>query len=275
MNWFWPVFSTSEQRVREFQPAPVTDSRLMKSFMSLPIHTIELHLLRHPISTRYLAREFIAYFKGNLNPNSDFGLVWASKVWQSLTDKNGLVNSNYGYSVFHEKTPTDTSQYAWVLDVLRQNPQSRRAIININSVHHKYDSPDFPCAVSLQFYIVNNRLHCSVTARSTDVVWGLPYDIGFFSFLNEMICVDLMTTCPNLTLGSTMIRSNFTQIYDHTRKIAEDILEFAYNTAYGDAKMPHVVMPQITDAQALLDDISFDSKNTKLLQWLWEQAFCE
>ena len=104
----------------------------------------------------------------------------ASKFWASLADENGNINSNYGYYVFHEKIDKYTNQYNWAKCVLLKNKDTRRAIININQVRHKSDTKDFPCTVSIQFYIKDNELYCETNSRSTDIITGLPYDMGVF-----------------------------------------------------------------------------------------------
>lgn len=136
-----------------------------------------LHLNRAG-AVRYLCRELIAYFSGSLNVSD--GLSHASIFWETLQDDLGRINSNYGYYVFYEPIKDCKSQYEWVIKRLLENPDSRRAIININQAYHKSDTKDFPCTVCIQFFIVENVLHCEVAARSTDVVTGLPYDMGFF-----------------------------------------------------------------------------------------------
>lgn len=91
-----------------------------------------LHLLRAPTSIRYLSRELIAYFRGSLKVSD--GLSSASKFWDTLADEHGMISSNYGYYVFHQKIEKGITQYEWVIERLLENIQTRRAVINVNSV---------------------------------------------------------------------------------------------------------------------------------------------
>src|SRR5262249_28419954 len=147
-----------------------------------------LHLSRSG-AVRYLCRELQAYFSGSLCVAD--GLGQASSFWETLKDANGNINSNYGYYVFYEPVDGHESQYNSVINRITENQDTRRAIININQTYHKSDTRDFPCTIAIQFYIRRAHLICEVSARSTDVVTGLPYDMGFFSFLHELVFCDL------------------------------------------------------------------------------------
>jgi thymidylate synthase len=90
---------------------------------------------------------------------------------------------------------------------------------NINQTNHKVEtSKDFPCTIGMQFFVRKNYLCCSVSSRSTDIYTGLPYDMGFFAFVTELIYKDLKERldaekAKNLKLGYVVMKTNFTQIY--------------------------------------------------------------
>lgn len=202
-----------------------------------------LLLLRHPASTKYYCRELLAYFNGSLNVND--GLAQASSSWKKLADANGEISSNYGHYVFHQRTPsTNETQYQWVIDKLKKNIDSRKAFININQPSHKTsETKDFPCTIGIQFYVRQNRLCCSVSSRSTDVYTGLPYDMGFFAFVQELVYKDLKEQLPpstgeKLTMGHITMKTNFTQIYDKTRSKTEDLLKYIETPTDNDSQVP-------------------------------------
>jgi thymidylate synthase len=227
-----------------------------------------VHNLRYPISLRCLCRELIAYFKGSLDV--DEGLSRASSVWRKIADESGKIHSNYGYYVFHQRN-NDQTQYEWVIENLKRNLYSRKALININQLTHKYSAnKDFPCAISAQFFVREKTLCCEVSSRSTDVVIGLPYDMGFFSFLNELVYEDLIKSNDDnsqLKLGYTMIKCSFTQIYDKTAFKAEEALERSRNGNY-----PSILMPPINNAMETLADIYNGTKETRLMEWIFTNA---
>lgn len=229
-----------------------------------------LHLIRQPKSIKYFCRELLAYFKGSLKVND--GLAQASSVWKNLADKNGEIASNYGYYVFHQRVPeaNNITQYEWVIQNLEKNLDSRKAFININQPKHKIsESKDFPCTIGMQFFVRKNHLCCVVSSRSTDIYTGLPYDMGFFSFVTELVYKDLKERlkdkAKDLKLGFVTMKTNFTQIYDKTRNAALSLLNCTNPTS--DDKMP-----SIENAQEVLKDIYEQTAKTPVMQWIYKHA---
>jgi thymidylate synthase len=221
-----------------------------------------VHTLRET-SIRYFARELLAYFSGSLEVDK---MSEASRFWEKLKDENGCINSNYGYYVFYQLVESDCcrTQYEWVIKRLLANRDTRRAIININQNFHKSDTRDFPCTVSLLFYIRDDLLFLEAFSRSTDVVIGLPYDIGFFSLLHELIYMDLKGNgFHDLRLGSTVMRTCFTQIYSRDTIRAID----AKSSQNG-----KTAMPIIENARQFLDDIYSRKATTEMMRWIVEKA---
>lgn len=233
--------------------------------------TDRLHLLRQPRSVRYFCREMLAYFNGSLKVED--GLAQASPFWRKLADQNGEICSNYGYYVFHQRIASSDSvtQYEWVVSQLARNLDSRKAFININQPHHKgTKSQDFPCTIGMQFFVRQNHLCCAVSSRSTDIYTGLPYDMGFFSFVAELVYRDLKSRLPKeqadeLKLGPVTMRTNFTQIYDKTRSDAVKLMD-ATVSSNSDR------MPEIENAQAVLNDIYNGTANTSVMKWIKDHA---
>jgi len=114
-------------------------------------------------------------------------------------------------------------------------------------------------------------LCCVVSSRSTDIYTGLPYDIGFFSFVTELIYKDLKQRLPKktkkLSLGYTMMKTNFTQIYDKKRTSVLKLLK--NNTKLSAYKID---MPEIHDAQETLNDIYNNTKHTAIMKWIDKHA---
>lgn len=226
--------------------------------------TNRLHTTRSG-AIKYLAREFIAYFNGSLK--AEDGLAKASKFWMSLTDENGNINSNYGFYVFYEPVEKYGTQYNWVKHVLISNKDTRRAIININQSYHKSDTKDFPCTIGIQFYIRDNKLHCETFSRSTDIITGLPYDMGFFSFIHELMWRDLCQSgMVGLELGVTVMRTTFTQIYNKTLQKAHEVIENQLIDVNKER------MPLIDSAQETLSDILNCEQKTAIMKWVVSHA---
>jgi thymidylate synthase len=228
-----------------------------------------VHSLRHPGSTKYLARELKAYFKGNLDVE---GLAKASRFWKNIADENGKINSNYGHYAFREDVPSESgvsNQFEWAIKQLMKNPDSRKAIININQTKHKTTTKDFPCTLGIQFFIQDGHLNCTISSRSTDVFTGLPYDLGFFSFLNELMCQMLREKkYPDLKLGYTTMRTTFTQIYDKTRNRVLRLLDRVDNNPK--PRKP-IIMPPAEGTKTYAD-IMKSRNNSKVVSWINRMA---
>lgn len=231
-----------------------------------------VHNARKPTSIKYLSRELIAYFNGSLKVKD--GLSQASKMWDSLADENGEIASNYGHYVFHQKLPNedDMTQYDWVIKNLSRSLDSRKAFINVNQIaHKKLKTKDFPCTLGMQFFTKKNHLCCTVASRSTDIYTGLPYDMGFFSFLNELVYRDIKERlgekAEDLKLGHTTMKTNFTQIYDKTRTAALKMVKLY------DSNQPYKTdMPIIYDAQETIKDIYNKTQHTPVMKWIYNNA---
>ena len=144
-----------------------------------PEHNILTY--RH-LSLKYLLAEMIWYFSGN---NDVKFIGQFADLWNRLTDDGITNNSAYGYIL---KNKFDFDQIEQVIEMLKKDPLSRRAVVNINTPHNKkIETNDEPCTVALQFYIRKGKLSSTSFMRSNDVWFGLPYDIVFFTELNRYI----------------------------------------------------------------------------------------
>lgn len=78
-----------------------------------------------------------------------------------------------------------------VINELRKDPFSRRAALFI--AHETDTSETVPCTMNITFYIGEDGSLCStVNMRSSDAVWGLPYDQIQFGMLHIVVanCID-------------------------------------------------------------------------------------
>ena len=99
-------------------------------------------------------------------------------------------------------------QYDYVYDLLKKDPETRQAIMNINNEKDKDGSGAMPCTISLQFLNRQGQLHLIATMRSNDVFYGLPYDVNGFCFIQQM-----MASWLGLELGSYIHQAGSMHIY--------------------------------------------------------------
>lgn len=110
---------------------------------------------------------------GDLGPV--YGQQWVD--WPSyLARPDGL----------YEKGP-GINQVAQVIESLRNNPGSRRHIIEGWNVAELEQMALPPCHKTYQFHVAGDRLNCVLYQRSCDVALGLPFNLWSAALLTRMI----------------------------------------------------------------------------------------
>jgi thymidylate synthase len=103
-------------------------------------------------------------------------------IWKRMADKNGNVNSNYGYQWKRN------NQLDYVIEKLKKHMFTRHAAISIYDCkeHNEFET-DTPCTYAVQFTNVDNYLNMCVTMRSNDLWYGFCNDQYCFSKLQELV----------------------------------------------------------------------------------------
>ena len=138
-------------------------------------------------SIEYAHSEWRWYLSGNRNVH-ELGEIYGKipEIWKRMADAVGNVNSNYGWQWKRN------DQIDYVIDLLRQQPDTRQAAITILDMkEHDTFTFDTPCTYAIQFTIVHGRLNMCVTMRSNDLWYGFCNDQYQFSKLQEMISNEL------------------------------------------------------------------------------------
>lgn len=79
------------------------------------------------------------------------------------------------------------NQVAQVVESLRNNPGSRRHIIEGWNVAELDQMALPPCHKTYQFHVADNRLNCLLYQRSCDVALGLPFNLWSAALLTRMM----------------------------------------------------------------------------------------
>ncbi len=131
------------------------------------------YISRDGFSDRIVADADFAAKWGDLGPV--YGKQWVDwPTWQYR--KDGL----------YEKGP-GINQVAQVVDSLRNNPGSRRHIIEGWNVAELDRMALPPCHKTYQFHVADGRLNCALYQRSCDVALGLPFNLWSAALLQRMI----------------------------------------------------------------------------------------
>jgi len=136
------------------------------------------------INMDYLKGELKWYESGSLYVKD---IEKHSSFWKKIANNDGTINSNYGYLAKKEQF-NDKSQLEWCIDKLLEDSNTRQAVINYNQPRHKYnDNRDFVCTISQQFIKRDNKLDSITLMRSNDLIYGLTYDLPWFTRLQEEV----------------------------------------------------------------------------------------
>ena len=111
-------------------------------------------------------------------------------IWKRMANNEGYVNSNYGYQ--WQRGYNHTSQLDYIINLLKENPETRQACISIyDGKEHPDYKTDTPCTYAVQFTIMHGRLDMCVTMRSNDLWFGFCNDQYCFSKLQKMVSDEL------------------------------------------------------------------------------------
>jgi thymidylate synthase len=143
------------------------------------------------VNEDYVERELDWYRSQSLNVNDIPGGPPA--IWKQVADKDGFINSNYGWCIFSEE---NGNQYSKVFTELKAFPYSRRGVMiytrpNMWTDYNKNGRSDFMCTNAVQYLIRNDRLHAVVQMRSNDVVFGYKNDYAWQRFVLNILSLNL------------------------------------------------------------------------------------
>lgn len=166
-----------------------------------------------------VVRELLWFLKGSTNINDD--LAEYTPIWNAWADENGELGPVYGYQWRHwerfvkdeasgEYRKEHVDQIKGALDLIKNNPDSRRIIVSAWNVADIERMALPPCHAFIQFYVINGRLDCQLYQRSADVALGVPFNIASYALLMSMMANECKLT-PGIfvhTLGDAHIYQN-------------------------------------------------------------------
>lgn len=115
---------------------------------------------------------------------------------------------------------THINQIKEMLERAEKNPNDRRLLITAWNPAQLQDTPLVPCHVMHQYQVLNGKLNSMWIQRSVDSIYGLPYNIMSYAFLNILFSKYL-----NLTPGTLTFVGGDTHIYRNQLDIARELLD--------------------------------------------------
>lgn len=157
-----------------------------------------------------------------------------SKFWNKVSDDGWSVISNYGKLLLHDSNTRNYTQFQYAKDCLIQNIESKKAVMTIYNKEHAFKSKDNPCTMFLQVLIRDKKIHLLVKMRSSDIWYGLPYDVPFFVLILFKMHKELKPFYPDLQIGSYRHQSSSLHLYDRNMEDMKNSLrEYRKNSYYG------------------------------------------
>ena len=146
-------------------------------------------------------------------------------IWDEWATDAGDLGPLYGAQWVNWPTRDGGSinQIDYVVDCLRNRPESRRILFHAWNVEYLPDesiSPQEnveqgrmalpPCHLLYQFYVANGKLSAMLYIRSSDAFLGLPFNIASVALLVHMLAqqVDLVPGEVIVTMGDCHLYSN-------------------------------------------------------------------
>ncbi len=111
------------------------------------------------------------------------------RIWNEWADDQGDLGPVYGVQWRSWRTidGQTVDQISEVIDLIKNNPNSRRMIVNAWNVGEVDLMALPPCHLLFQFYVSEGKLSCQLYQRSADVFLGVPFNIASYSLLTYMV----------------------------------------------------------------------------------------
>ena len=187
--------------------------------------TKKLHL-------KSIVNELIWFLSGDTNTR------WLKEngvsIWDEWATEEGDLGPIYGaqWTAWPTRDGGSINQIDYVVDCLKNNPDSRRILFHAWNVEYLPDekvSPQDnvaagrmalpPCHLLYQFYVANGRLSAQLFIRSSDSFLGLPYNTASLAVLVMM----LAQQC-DLLPGEIIVCTGDSHIYsNHLEQVREQL----------------------------------------------------
>ena len=135
--------------------------------------------------------------------------------------KFGDLNHVYGYQWRSWPRPNGEviDQIQQTVDLIKNNPDSRRIIVSAWNVADVEKMALPPCHTLFQFYVADGKLSCMLYQRSADTFLGVPFNIASYALLTMM-----MAQVCGLEAGEFVHTLGDTHLYlNHLEQVDEQL----------------------------------------------------
>lgn len=139
------------------------------------------------LHTKSVIHELLWFLRGDSNVRylQENGI----SIWNEWADENGELGPIYGVQWRSWPTPSGESvdQIKEVVDLLRENPDSRRILVSAWNAAELSNMALPPCHTMFQLYVADGKLSCQLYQRSADTFLGVPFNIASYALLTHML----------------------------------------------------------------------------------------
>jgi thymidylate synthase len=145
-----------------------------------------------------------------------------SKIWDSWADENGSIGKAYGYQLgvpykFKQGTMDQVDNVLWQL---KNTPYSRRIMTNIYNFGDLMEMGLEPCAYSMTFNVVGDKLNGILNQRSQDTLAANNWNVVQYSALLMMLA-----QASGLQVGELVHVISDMHIYDRHIPMIEELIK--------------------------------------------------
>ena len=111
------------------------------------------------------------------------------RIWDDWADDNGDLGPVYGkqWRSWEGVNGQTFDQLQEVIEMVKNNPDSRRIMINAWNVADIPKMALAPCHCLFQFFVSEGKLSCQLYQRSADTFLGVPFNIASYALFTMMI----------------------------------------------------------------------------------------
>ncbi len=139
------------------------------------------------IHLKSIIYELLWFLRGDTNIRylNDHGVT----IWDEWADDKGELGPVYGYQwrKWPGKNGEEIDQISGVIESIKNDPGSRRLIVNAYNVAYLDEMALPPCHSFFQFSVAGETLSCQLYQRSADIFLGVPFNIASYSLLTMMV----------------------------------------------------------------------------------------
>ena len=145
-----------------------------------------------------------------------------SHIWDSWADSTGKIGKSYGYQlgIKHKYKEGEFDQVDRVLYDLKNSPYSRRIMTNIYTFSDLSEMSLYPCAYSITFNVVDNKLNAILNQRSQDTLVANNWNVVQYAVL-----IHMFAQVSNLEVGELVHVISDMHIYDKHINLVEEVIK--------------------------------------------------